>query len=52
MAMPRRVRLKNTYSTPHSSTVPTMMETLSWPRIRPPRLIVRLVNGVSKPTES
>ncbi len=29
MAMPSRVWLKNTYSTPHSSTVPTMIETLS-----------------------
>jgi len=52
MAMPRRVRLKNTYSTPHSSTVPTMMDRLSIPSTIRPEPTTLLVNGVANPTAS
>ena len=46
MATPTRVRRKNTYSTAHSTTVPTMIETYSWLTVTPPTRVALALNGV------
>jgi hypothetical protein len=46
MATPTRVCVKKAYSTAHSTTVPTMIDTYSWLTLTPPTRLALALKGV------
>ena len=46
IATPTRVWVKNAYSAPHSTTVPTMIATYSWLTVTPATRVALALNGV------